>query len=599
MTSRAIQCAVLCALILFTVVAHGQGPQKRGDRPAPGPSASAPAVPAAGLPSSSAAMMNTPQHSPEQMDFGVVPDGASSIRTFTLLTNSAGNITLTIPPGPFRVAEFREMGPLQGGSKNLPAQPQPVAVSGVRSRIHYQDGQNGPYQWSMAPNVQMQVDIVFAPKSQGMKVGGPKSAIMNLAGPGPQGNWVITVPLQGTIKTASPEAPQSPAVSHGIVQLQAGKGSNGPGAAIPPSSGTTPQGTAPNTLKSSGTGANVADLLRGTKFVQTLEQKNPSLGAKGLDAATLAILDKQKQGAELRRNAAPSSTHLARAAGNVSANRSPGPSGTTNTPTNNTNLNAAASMAPVGDPLACEHYYPRPLILTIDSFKTTKFIFTPDPDYNPVVFEGCNFGDAQGTMYLTGGFAHGKINLIIDSWSDTKIVAHVPADVTGELDQKDVHLKLTKAESKFYESFTGYEFFAVRGEEQFMDSANPQVSLDDPFQPCGSGNSPLIACKYESPGTDFPKWFYYHYPTLGVVRIAKDAGSVSGVKGTDNFTLSSLKPGFVVSRITLGTGPLMGAPVWSAKFNGRNIQIGFYFSYNSATYFMNVYVVGPRGVSYQ
>jgi hypothetical protein len=604
MTNRTIQRAAIFGLILTAVVALGQGPQKRGDRPAPGPGVSAPAAQPAGLPGSSTALMNTPQHSPDQLDFGFVADGASATRTFTLLTNSAGNITLNLPAGPFRVAEFREMGPLQGGSKNLPAQPQPAAASGVRSRIHYQEGQNGPYQWNMAPNVQMQVDVVFAVKSQGTQIAGQKSAIMNLTGPGPQGNWVITVPLRAMVsgmKAASPDPAQPTAVSRGIVPRQSGKGSSSPGAATEPTSGVTPAQRASNTLitdKSSGAGANVADLLRGVQFVRTLEQKNSSLGAKGVDAATLAILSRQKQAADLRRNATPSANHLAGAAGNVSANKSPGPSGTNNTETNNTNLNAAASMAPVNDALACTHYYPRPLILTIDSVRTTGIIFTPDPDYNPYVFEGCNFGDAQGSMFLTatGGFAHGKINLIIDSWSDTKIVARVPADITGELDRDTVQLKLTKAESKFYETFTGHKFYAMRGEEQWMDSANPQVSLDDP---CSSGNSPLIACKYESPGLDFPRWLYYSYPTLGVVRIGKDAGSVSALKGTDTFTLSSLTPGFVVSRILLGTGPLQGAPVWSAKFNGRTIQIGFYFSGTSATYFMNIYVVGPRGVNYR
>src|SRR5262249_49192334 len=78
-------------------------PQKRGDRPAPNPAAAMavaqPAVPT----------MNTPQHAPDQLDFGQVLDGKSATRTLSLTTNAPGYVTVNIPPGPFRVSEFREM----------------------------------------------------------------------------------------------------------------------------------------------------------------------------------------------------------------------------------------------------------------------------------------------------------------------------------------------------------------------------------------------------------------------------------------------------------------------------------------------------------
>jgi hypothetical protein len=85
------------------------------------------------------------------------------------------------------------MGPVQGG-KSVRGQ----SLGTVRSRIRYQEGQTGPFQWSMAPNVEMQLDIVFAPKIQGGSAG-PKSASMNITGPGPRGNWVLTIPLRGSL----------------------------------------------------------------------------------------------------------------------------------------------------------------------------------------------------------------------------------------------------------------------------------------------------------------------------------------------------------------------------------------------------------------
>jgi len=202
-------------------------PQKQGDRPAPSPAipgtASAPAAPSAGLPSSSARLPNTPQHMPDQLNFGSVVDGTSVTRTFTLLTNSPGYVSLTIPPGPFRVSEFRELGPPPGGSKNLPPQSQPTAVPGIRSRIRYQKGQNGPYQWNMAPNTQMQVDVVFTPRSQDTQVAGVETAIMNVTGPGPHGNWVITVTLRAMVNGFKAESPLG---THNWISLITNPGAN-------------------------------------------------------------------------------------------------------------------------------------------------------------------------------------------------------------------------------------------------------------------------------------------------------------------------------------------------------------------------------------
>jgi len=143
---------------------------------------------------------------------------------------------VTIPPGPFRVSEFRELGPLTAGAKNLPPQSQPAAVSGVRSRIRYQEGQSGPYQWSMAPNTQMQVDIVCAVKSQAAQIAGQRLETMNVTGPGPHGNWVITIPLRATVvglKALSPQGIQGRAVNH----PSSGKGRGSLGGVGPATSG--------------------------------------------------------------------------------------------------------------------------------------------------------------------------------------------------------------------------------------------------------------------------------------------------------------------------------------------------------------------------
>jgi len=194
-------------------------PQKRGDRP-PAGSASAP-LNAATSPASSAPIFNAPQHSPDQLDFGSIPDGASTKKTFSLTTNASGYVTVAIPAGPFHLVEFREIGPAQGGSKNPGGQSPAVALGGIRSRIKYQENQTGPFQWSMAPNTEMQIDIVFAPKIQG-GTAGPKIANMSVTGPGPRGNWALTIPLRGSLSNlkVSPEPPQPKSSFNELQNLQ-------------------------------------------------------------------------------------------------------------------------------------------------------------------------------------------------------------------------------------------------------------------------------------------------------------------------------------------------------------------------------------------
>jgi hypothetical protein len=200
---------VLFGYILFAMAATAQPtatakvnalptptpPQKRGDRPAPG-SASSPALTSS--PISPAPIFNTPQHSPDQIDFGSVSDGASARKTFSLTTNGSGYVTVAISAGPFHLVEFREIGPAQGGSKNPGGLSPAGGAGGVRSRIRYQENQAGPFQWSMAPNTEMQIDIIFTPRAE-RGATGFKTATMSVTGPGPRGNWALSIPLHGVL----------------------------------------------------------------------------------------------------------------------------------------------------------------------------------------------------------------------------------------------------------------------------------------------------------------------------------------------------------------------------------------------------------------
>src|SRR5215471_16997260 len=148
-----------------------------------------------------------PQYSPAQLDFGSLWDGESAKRTLSLTAPAAGQITLSFPGGGmFWLAEYREMGPVTGGSKNAPVNPTNINTiqRQLRSRTTYQVGQPvSPFlQWNVSAGSEIQIDVVFLPithpkGTNGVVTPGQKSIIMGLSGPGVISPWSIHVPARG------------------------------------------------------------------------------------------------------------------------------------------------------------------------------------------------------------------------------------------------------------------------------------------------------------------------------------------------------------------------------------------------------------------
>jgi len=183
--------ALLAAAILAACAAlgPGAGAQTRAFRaptPVPTPAAVPSAVKAPGM----GTVLNTPVHSPASLAFGAVWNGQLVKRTFVLTTNANGYVSVEIPPGPYRVAEFREMGAGGFGGGG------PVMGRNVKSRI---TNPSRPWQWSLAAGAEIQIDVFFEPKFDLFSMtAGPKPATMKVTGPGPHGNWMLSIPLAGT-----------------------------------------------------------------------------------------------------------------------------------------------------------------------------------------------------------------------------------------------------------------------------------------------------------------------------------------------------------------------------------------------------------------
>jgi hypothetical protein len=146
-----------------------------------------------------------PQYSPAQLDFGSLWDGQSAKRTLSLTAPAAGQVTLSFPGGGmFWLAEYREMGPVTGGSKNPPMSPVNSIQRQLKARTTYQVGQPvSPFlQWNVSAGSEVQIDVVFRPVSHpqgsvGVVDPGVKSIIMGLRGPGMVQPWEIHVPARG------------------------------------------------------------------------------------------------------------------------------------------------------------------------------------------------------------------------------------------------------------------------------------------------------------------------------------------------------------------------------------------------------------------
>jgi hypothetical protein len=154
-----------------------------------------------------APISNGPQYSPAQLDFGSLWDAESAKRTLSLTAPAAGQITLSFPGGGmFWLAEYREMGPVTGGSKNSPTSPMNNSFQRqLKTRATYQVGTPvSPFlQWNVSAGSEIQIDVVFKPVSHpqgstGVVEPGVKSIIMGLSGPGMIQPWSIHVTARGT-----------------------------------------------------------------------------------------------------------------------------------------------------------------------------------------------------------------------------------------------------------------------------------------------------------------------------------------------------------------------------------------------------------------
>lgn len=253
----------------------------------------------------------------------------------------------------------------------------------------------------------------------------------------------------------------------------------------------------------------------------------------------------------------------------------------------------------------------QPVLRTVDGQKA-GVVFTPDVPSRTIAtsaypyflhtIEGCHFGDIPGHVALTGPFSKGKIDLAVDTWTDSGIVVHVPSDVTGELDQDNVTLILTINGTAL--QAPGFKFYATRDEVLLSFVPSKEASLAGPQL-----------------RSNFP---FYQSPGFGTFDVQRNA-STSFTPGTDYYSFDGLQRGFVpvafqASRyapltadqcnymINLPGMQISFAGQWNAQWEGNRLRVDWpvarchalkgFVPYNewAAWYGTKIWVSGPRGI---
>jgi hypothetical protein len=366
-----------------------------------------------------------------------------------------------------------------------------------------------------------------------------------------------------------------------------------PASAVPPTTAPAPSAAQMNTAFSAISG--------NLRVVPTTEVKNPA----ALSPAIIAVLQQQKQAADLEAGQTMSATGTPGAVGGISVAGRPSTSVTpppTGATSSSSPMNALAK-APIMSCMAAIS------IIAVNQ-KKTGAVFTPNPTYNLYTITGCGFGSTAGKIYLQGGAgafpAHnGKIALNkIRTWSEHLIVAEVDPTVTGELDQNNISLVVETSNGGRAQA-DGFSFYAARG-PQFALGAIPRsavcsTSITDMNGWCDPGVVRAGGALVTPCGT-------WGITDCGAEVFRQGPMVNQQMVQVDHYT-PKLKPGFVLSAavVLLGTIQSNNSTTTSnylPKFSGNTVLVTepIYAMPNNpaqlySLYGIKLYVIGPAGIT--
>lgn len=368
---------------------------------------------------------------------------------------------------------------------------------------------------------------------------------------------------------------------------------------------------------------------------------NPA--ASGSNAAIIAVLQRQKQGADAEAAQMKLGIHPAGQTGvpagpsqTMSAagpSRTGGPAtapapitGTASTKGSAASANPAVMHVQAPSlAIVCGHD-PTMRVVTV-SGQAGPATFTSDPQYNFYTITGCSFGDAgpnaKAWIYYTDQFHQ---DFQIQEWNDNGIKLNLNPNLRGLLDHDNLTLVVQRADGK-QATKSGVKFHAARETQKLTIFPRDQFAL---WQFTMSDTSHLSP-QYASPSSvGTPDGGQPGVPGYAaeVFWTCSNCGAVKGrfvntyMQGEEDvWKLEKLQPGFVLESYGLGHRDLdcsgfagiqkegsfglklVGNDLhaqWQGQTCINNACGGFgqpdCFDYSGSNYFMNINVSGPRGV---
>jgi hypothetical protein len=368
---------------------------------------------------------------------------------------------------------------------------------------------------------------------------------------------------------------------------------------------------------------------------------NPA--ASGSNAAIIAVLQRQKQGADAEAAqmklsihpagqkglpAGPSQTMSATGGGRTGAPATapaqtavPGTTKASNPSANPAVVHAQApSLA-----LACGND-PTMRIATV-SGQAGPATFTSDPQYNFYTITGCSFGDpgpnAKAWIYYTDQFHQ---DFQIQEWNDNGIKLNLNPNVRGLLDHDNLTLVVQRADGHQVTK-SGFKFYAARESQRLTFFPKDQFGLwqftandISHLSPQYASPSSLGTPDGGQPGvTGYAAEVFWTCSNCGAVKGRFVNTYMQG--NEDVWKMEKLQPGFVLESYGLGHRDLdcsgfagiqkegsfglklVGNDLhaqWQGQTCINNACGGFgqadCFDYSGSNYFMNINVSGPRGV---
>ncbi len=250
----------------------------------------------------------------------------------------------------------------------------------------------------------------------------------------------------------------------------------------------------------------------------------------------------------------------------------------------------------------------QPYIASVDG-RGSGAVLTPG---RAITLVGCGFGNKSGSLTASGsGGGITNLQLLLDSWNDTRIVARIDPRLGGVPDQSNIVLTVTRADNKSLQT-NGHAFEAARDEVLLPSMPGGFVSRLDlkdypaPTQlvsPSPYGGTLLVATNDAVP--------FYRCPTVfangdrvSASQIALKNGfvlsRVEAIDRTRDFLGASLNsfPNVLQSFDTSRQGQnLLIVPHWrEAPGSPGHGMISMLPARCASAYEVRVYVRGPRGI---